>query len=83
MTYQVSLKDFRNAIMHMKSNIAVVRCADYMFASLQFLMTEDGTPYYTAQYQVGNISRCLGDNYPVDRLVKEFNSAMLSYSEKQ
>jgi len=83
MTYQISIKDFKNAIKQMKSNVVVVKCADHMFASLQFLMKDDGTPYYTAQYQVGNINRCLGDNYPVDILVKEFNFAMLSYSENQ
>lgn len=83
MTYQVSVKDFRDAIAQMKSNIAVVKCADNMFASIQFLTKEDGTPYYTVQYQVGNVCRALGDNYPVSQLVKEFNSMMLSYSENQ
>ena len=81
MTYQVSIKDFKKAISEMKSNIAVVKCAEHMFASIQFLTNDDGTPYYTASYNVGNVNHCLGDNYPINCLVKDFNNAMANYAE--
>lgn len=84
MTYQISIKDVRNAIESMTSNKAELICRDTPRVSLgiTILTREDGAIYTKPFYQIGNNKVELKDNMPIKVLVREFNAAMLKFDQE-
>lgn len=83
MYFQVSVKDFQNAIRRMTSNHATVVCCKnpQIFASMVFEVNDDGEIVIGSSYQVDRTSVCLGRNVPIKTLVEKFNEAIRSYVE--
>lgn len=85
MVYQISIKDVKKALDNASKNIICVVCSENprMSCYLQFNMKDDGTIYTTSGYQVANTCVNLGENIPVDYLVKKFNEAMVDYDDRE
>lgn len=85
MVYQITIKDVQKALgTCQKNGVAVVVCsnAPQMSLAISFHIKDDGTVYYSPSYQVGNLNRCLPENYNLLAAIAEFNSEMRKYDDE-
>lgn len=85
MYFQVSTKDFQNAVKRMASNHATVICCrnPRMSATIKFNVDDNGEIYSESSYNVGTGSVNLGRNVQLNVLVNKFNEAMREYIDNE
>lgn len=81
MYFQVSLKDFQNAIRKTDRNVVKVTCCKnpQIFASIVFDIDDNGEVFTGYSYQVDRVSVDLGRNVPMSTFVNKFNEAIRKY----
>ena len=85
MVYQITIKDVQKALQTCQKNgVAVVVCsnAPRMSFAVSFHIKDDGTVWFSPSYQVGNLNRCLPENYNLLTAIYEFNSDMRKYDNE-